>query len=336
MLRKKQWSVKGHEARVERTIEAILELALDKTKKGADRLGVKCKPYWDFIPVRNYTIPLLHILIGVFNDVDDYLIDLVDSHIIPVKAAEQKIRDDIKGMDDKIQPLMQTVNAWKQTAEGKERSKLLTRKNKMDDRMKAGQPVGNAYLTVEEVERYQHLDNVFSQMCKTRDDLKAEKRKMKDKLDAYRRERKLDPKSVHNKIERLASSNGLDRGAAFGGKYNGKVARKVMENPEPIYDGIRDILLANKAPHITIEYITTLCMKVVDVMRSWNKFFSLLQQKAPTEADRAIADEIAQTAVSKHVDLVKNATPKVHIAGVHAVDQYLRVRPGLVRLLIEH
>ena len=141
---------------------------------------------------------------------------------------------------------------------------------------------------------------------------------------------------MHNEIERLASNNGLDRGAAFGGKYNGKVVRKVIENPEPIYDGIRDILLANKAPHITNEYITTLCMKVVDVMRSWNKFFSLLQQKAPTEADRAIANKIAQTAVSKHIDLVKNATPKVHIAGVHAVDPYLRVCPGLVRLLIEH
>jgi len=231
---------------------------------------------------------------------------------------------------------MQTVNAWKQTADGKERSKLLTRKNKIDDRMKAGEPAGNAYLIVEEVERYQHIVNVSSQMCNTRDDLKAEKMKMKDKLDAYQRKHKLEPKSVHNEIECIASNNGLDHGATFGGKYNGKVARKVMENPEPIYDGIRNILLSNKAPHITNEYITTLCMKVVDVMRSWNKFFSLLQQKAPTEADRAIADEIAQSAVSKHVNLVKNATPKVHIAGVHAVDQYLRVRPGLVRLLIEH
>ena len=51
--------------------------------------------------------------------------------------------------------------------------------------MKAGELVGNAYIPVEEVERYQHLGNMFSQMCKTRDDLKADKRKMRDKLDAY-------------------------------------------------------------------------------------------------------------------------------------------------------
>jgi len=86
----------------------------------------------------------------------------------------------------------------------------------------------------------------------------------------------LDPNSVHKEIERLVSSNGLDRGAAFGGKYNSKVMRKVMENPEPMYDGIRDILLANKAPHINDEYITTLCTKVVDGMKSWNQFFSLM------------------------------------------------------------
>ena len=110
-------------------------------------------------------------------------------------------------------------------------------------------------------------------MCKTRDDLNVDKRKMKDKLDAYRCKHKLDPKSVHDEVELLASSNGFDCCAAFGNKYNGKVARKYMENPEPTYDGIRGILLANKAPHINDEYITTLCIKVVDVMKSWNQFF---------------------------------------------------------------
>ena len=149
---------------------------------------------------------------------------------------------------------------------------------------------------------------------------------MKDKLDAYRRERKLGPKMCTIRLSVLHQAMGWI------------VVQLSVVNTTVRWRGKswRILNQYTKAPHITIEYITTLCMKVVDVMRSWNKFFSLLQQKAPTEADRAIADEIAQTAVSKHVDLVKNATPKVHIAGVHAVDQYLRVCPGLVRLLIEH
>ena len=50
----------------------------------------------------------------------------------------------------------------------------------------------------------------------------------------------------------------------------------------------------------------------------------------------ATVDKIAKEAVDQHINLVKNITPKVHIAENHAVDQYLRLRPGLMRLLIEH
>ena len=71
-------------------------------------------------------------------------------------------------------------------------------------------------------------------------------------------------------------------------------------------------------------------------MKAWNCFFSLLQKKVPTEDEISKAREVAKTAVEKHIMLVENETPKVHVAGVHAAEQYLRVRPGLVRLLIEH
>ena len=40
--------------------------------------------------------------------------------------------------------------------------------------------------------------------------------------------------------------------------------------------------------------------------------------------------------MNQHIDLVKNITPKVHIAEDHAVNKYLCLWPGLVRLLIEH
>ena len=77
-LRKLQW-LNEHEKGQPRTIENIIELAGKTNLKGAARMGVKTTPYWEFIPIRNYAIPLLHIMIGVFNDVDAYLLDLVDS-----------------------------------------------------------------------------------------------------------------------------------------------------------------------------------------------------------------------------------------------------------------
>ena len=239
-------------------------------------------------------------------------------------------------MQEKIQPLMDAVTAWRKTNEGKERSKLLTKKKKMSNAMRDGDVDASSYMTVDDVTRFQYLDSVFNGLCKVRDNKKAERKRMREKLEAYRRGRKIDPLSVHNQMEKHSRAHGLDRGAAFGGKYNGKVARKVMENPTPIYTGVGDILKARKAPHITNEYIDNLCAQVVLVMKSWNKFFSILQQKTPTAEERATVDKIAKDAVDRHINLVKNITPKVHIAEDHAVDQYLRLRPGLVRLLIEH
>ena len=296
-MRKMQWSVRGHEKGEKRTMAKLLALASDTTKKGAERLGVKFRPYWDFIPIEKYTVPLLHILIGVFNDVDDFFMDLVDGRIIPVSASELKIRDDIKTMDDKIEPFRKAVEQWKETREGRDRSRLLTKYNRMNNLLKRGLPVGaSTHMSVEETCQFQELDKKFKSMCKLRDDLKADKKKMKEKLEAYRRQRKTDSKSVYNGIETLAKDNGLDRGAAFGGKYNGKVARKVMENPMPIYDGVKDILKARKAPHITNEYIDKLCNDVVKVMESWNSFFSVLQKKTPTEEDRSKVEGIAKKA----------------------------------------
>ena len=54
-MRKMQCSIRGHEKGEKRTMVKLLTLASDTTKKGAERLGVKFRPYWDFIPVENAT-----------------------------------------------------------------------------------------------------------------------------------------------------------------------------------------------------------------------------------------------------------------------------------------
>ena len=116
-------------------------MAADLPKKGAARLGVKPHQYWDFIPVRNSTVPLLHILIGVFNDVDDYVMHFIDSKIIPRLAAEMALCNELYGIDEFIKQLQDAVNEWAKSIEGQKRSKLVTRKNKMEKQMKNGQPV---------------------------------------------------------------------------------------------------------------------------------------------------------------------------------------------------
>ena len=109
-----------------------------------------------------------------------------------------------------------------------------------------------------------------------------------------------------------------------------------MENPEEIYDGVRDILKNRRTPNVGEEYIDDLCNAVIVVIHSWNAFFSTLQQKVPTEEEKTKVQAIAEKSVRKHQALVKNLTPKVYLADAHAVDQYLRVRPGIIRLITVH
>ena len=46
--------------------------------------------------------------------------------------------------------------------------------------------------------------------------------------------------------------------------------------------------------------------------------------------------QVTDTAVNAHFALLGNKTPKVYVAQEHAMAQYLHVRPGMMRLLMEH
>ena len=75
---------------------------------------------------------------------------------------------------------------------------------------------------------------------------KAGAKRVQELIDGHKMARKWDKESVHNKIEGHLASNGLDRGRAFGGKFNGKDARKAMTKPNLVFDGLRGILKENK------------------------------------------------------------------------------------------
>lgn len=97
-LRKTDWIVEGHDKGDARTIENMIE-QVEKNLQGAARRGMKFRPYWDFIPVANYCVPLLYLLIGVFNDIDEYVLDVIDSIIITLSEGEQTLREQYKHID---------------------------------------------------------------------------------------------------------------------------------------------------------------------------------------------------------------------------------------------
>ena len=131
LLRKHEWMEAGHALTEDqiRTIAKNLELA-DSAAMGTNRFGVKFKPYWPFIPILNYIVPLLHIMIGVFNDILDYFMKKVEAEIIVLPPAELKLRDDLKVLNVEVKQLLKTATEWRGTTpQGKHHAALLRKKN---------------------------------------------------------------------------------------------------------------------------------------------------------------------------------------------------------------
>ena len=61
-----------------------------------------------------------------------------------------------------------------------------------------------------------------------------------------------------------------------------------------------EILLREKSPSVSAEYVNGLCDDVIELLKRWNAFFSLLQKKNPTDDQKKEARAVADRAVQKH------------------------------------
>jgi hypothetical protein len=65
--------------------------AAAEKSKGDPLLGVKKKPWWSFIPVNHYIVPLLHCEIGIGNQLLDKLRDVINEHLENMTPGEATI-----------------------------------------------------------------------------------------------------------------------------------------------------------------------------------------------------------------------------------------------------
>jgi len=78
------------------TMEEYCRLGGEAEKqKGEPKLGVKKKPWWPFIPVTHYMVPLLHCEIGIGNRLLDMLRDIINEHLENMTRTEEKMQTSI-------------------------------------------------------------------------------------------------------------------------------------------------------------------------------------------------------------------------------------------------
>ena len=338
LLRKLEWMRIGHEKSLLRTMEMLKKLANDPTLTGVARMGVKFEPLWDFLKIwPNFGIPHLHKCIGVFNDIMENFENVVEWKIIIKSPEEMKLYEEFKVIDDKIKQHQDDLTKWTTSTEGNRRKYLLEKKKDLDKKISEGKKV-DKYLSQKEISKLQELEAKHIKLVKDRDTAKRRKETISKKLKKYSAGRKLDTKSVHNQLEDHAEIHKLSKGKLFGGSYQGPDARKVMENPRLFFDGFCKILLKkeNRNDTVTDELINKLCDDTIKLLELWDTYFSLMNKEKPTDEDiKTKAPAVAEAAVRKHQEVLKNITPKVHLAEYHAVDQFQQLPPGMVRLLVE-
>lgn len=157
MLTKNDWQPHGHAPGEPRTIEKLLELLAEHKSQGPKRKGAKTEPFWKFIPILNYAICLLHILIGVFNDINQHVLAHIDADFVPITPDEQKLRDEIKTLEPLYEARDEARKQWAQTDKGKQRAKLVKRKKDQDKKIKQGKLM-KVLLTADEVNTLLELE----------------------------------------------------------------------------------------------------------------------------------------------------------------------------------
>jgi len=330
------WSAPGHTKGEVWDIDGLQEMA-DSNAKGAKRLGVKRRPYFPWIPVENYILPVLHLCIGLGNNVIDYFGHLVEWTLTKLSDEERGWKNRVVALDrELIQQKRDAVNEWKASTRGKQRTALMAlRRNR-------AQTVG---LLPNETEELAELDAEFTALGKARDELKSERKNLMEKIEKAHESRRKPPKEVTRTwyllMERIYRDCGVKREDYHKRKFSGRPLKEIMRKSEKIFTEAKQMLREFKDDSIDgiDAKIDNVCDNMISLLSSWGKVFNTLYSKDPSQEDKAQFKIDLDTAVRKHRALrglvdYNNDTPKLHCIEDHAVDALERF-PDLLLMIEE-
>ena len=111
--------------------------------KGDSKMGVKASPLWSFIPLKNFLPPLLHILIGIWNDIWDKFRELVSEVIEYIPRDEADLRARKESITKKRADLRAACDAWKMTEPGKELERAKGKRTRLRKALKDCRDLNN-------------------------------------------------------------------------------------------------------------------------------------------------------------------------------------------------
>ena len=88
------------------------------------QMGGKQRPWFEFIPVKNHVVPLLHCEIGVGNDLLKMLRNIVNGYIETMTPTEVTLQLSIPALRNIIAETARRRDEWDASPDGKMRSPL--------------------------------------------------------------------------------------------------------------------------------------------------------------------------------------------------------------------
>ncbi len=112
-------------------LEEIAKKVKDPAFKGQSYHGVKEAPWWTFIPLTHFLPPLLHLLMGIWNDIWDRFRMLVSEYIDYIDKDEADLRAKKEDLIKKIADLETKKKDWKESPSGKARTAAVARRGRI-------------------------------------------------------------------------------------------------------------------------------------------------------------------------------------------------------------
>jgi hypothetical protein len=319
------------------------EKAENRRKEEQPQLGIKQRPWWPFIPLSHYMVPLLHCEIGIGNQLLDKLRDCINEHIEKMAPTEMETRLSIPILKQIIADTATYRDEWDASADGKKMKSLL-RSTNLHRKLHMGggnEKAAESEDVQDETICITHMQDINELKClqefrkKTYVDKLQKARftlgEQQLKLRAARSVKVRSQDSIETKMLKVLKSIGVELTSYHGGSLNGKDIIKLMNNATFVFDNFALIFKEGKRPDclLTDEQIDDMCMYFREVFVLWDGAFSLARTVNPTEQEILTYREYVNSAVQGHIELRCSITPKVHLMCMHVEDQMKNIEGGL-------
>jgi hypothetical protein len=344
------------------TMTTYVEIGQQCKTSGNQQLGVKQEPWWPFIPLENYMVPILHALIGIGNQLLTKFCDVVNEYFECWSADEVNTRRTIPIIQQILEEKITERKAWDQSVDGKRLKSLQSRKRRREsseiestnldplappdpsvptelltltsihpllaplDLSAPTEPVTSTDET--ELKRLQTAQKVMTDIIDRSKNCLRDARK---KIEVFRSETKKSPKSLNSMIFDVMKKKGIEITSYHGGSLTGKDIKRVMNNATYLFDKFAVILKKGQKVDCQFEdaNIDTLCAQFKAVFLLWDGAFSLARTHHPVEADVAEYRSYVTAAVHGHTNLMCSITPKDHYMLTHVEEQMRIILGGL-------